>query len=240
MAMSANAEARQGAVDAVLTELGTVPAGLSDELFGVADVLAGSAQLRRAVTEPAFPVEDRRAVAGKLFGGRVSAVAVSVLDAAVSQNWRSGLAFVSAIERQGVRAVLLIAEQAGTLDEVEHTLFRFGRIVDATISCGRRWRTATYLSGARWLVATLLKGKVPRRRWPWPSGPWPSGDHTFRHHPGGYLLISAALRRRSLATVVVAHPLTADQEARLEAALTAQMKRPVNLMVVIDPTSSAG
>jgi F-type H+-transporting ATPase subunit delta len=67
-----------------------------------------------------------------------------------------------------------------------------------------------------------------------------AGDHTFDITLEGYLLISAALRRRSLATVVVAHPLTADQEARLEAALTAQMKRPVNLMVVIDPNLVGG
>ena len=241
MGMSANAEARQGAVDAVLTDLRTVPAGLSDELFAMADVLGGSAQLRRAVTEPAFPVEDRRAVAGKLFGGKVSALAVSVLDAAVSQNWRSGLAFVSAIERQGVRAVLLEAEQKGNLDEVEQTLFRFGRIVDSdhqlrTTLADRNAPLEARMS----LVSTLLQGKVPPESLALARRAVAAGDHTFDVTLESYLLISAALRRRSLATVVVAHPLTADQEARLQAALTAQAKRPVNLMVVVDPNLVGG
>jgi F-type H+-transporting ATPase subunit delta len=241
MGMSANAEARQGAVDAVLTDLRTVPAGLSDELFAMADVLGGSAQLRRAVTEPAFPVEDRRAVAGKLFGGKVSALAVSVLDAAVSQNWRSGLAFVSAIERQGVRAVLLEAEQKGNLDEVEQTLFRFGRIVDSdhqlrTTLADRNAPLEARMS----LVSTLLQGKVPPESLALARRAVAAGDHTFDVTLESYLLISAALRRRSLATVVVAHPLTADQEARLQAALAAQAKRPVNLMVVVDPNLVGG
>jgi F-type H+-transporting ATPase subunit delta len=241
MGMSANAEARQGAVDAVLTDLRTVPAGLSDELFAMADVLGGSAQLRRAVTEPAFPVEDRRAVAGKLFGGKVSALAVSVLDAAVSQNWRSGLAFVSAIERQGIRAVLLEAEQKGNLDEVEQTLFRFGRIVDSdhqlrTTLADRNAPLEARMS----LVSTLLQGKVPPESLALARRAVAAGDHTFDVTLESYLLISAALRRRSLATVVVAHPLTADQEARLQAALTAQAKRPVNLMVVVDPNLVGG
>src|SRR5450756_2180705 len=133
MALSANAEARQGAVDAVLTDLGTVPAGLSDELFAMADVLDSSAQLRKALTEPALPLDDRRAVARQLFTGKVSAVAITVLEAAIGQNWRSGLALVTAIDRQGVRAVLLAAEQEGRLDEVEETLFRFGRIADCLL-----------------------------------------------------------------------------------------------------------
>src|SRR5664280_2388571 len=111
MALSANAEARQGAVDAVLTDLGTVPAGLSDELFAIADILDSSAQLRKALTEPALPLEDRRAVLRQLFTGKVSAVAITVLEAGIGQNWRSGLALVTAIDRQGVRAVLLSAEQ---------------------------------------------------------------------------------------------------------------------------------
>jgi F-type H+-transporting ATPase subunit delta len=239
--MSANAEARQGAVDAVLTDLGTVPAGLSDELFAIADALGGSAQLRRAVTEPSFPVEDRRAVAQQLFGGKVSAAAVSVLDAAIAQNWRSGLALVTAMDRQGVRAELLTAEQAGTLDEVEHTLFRFGRIVDSEHELRTTLADRNAPLEARVaLVTRLLDGKVPPQTEALARRAVAAGDHTFDVTLESYLELSAALRRRSLATVVVAHPLTSDQEARLEAALTAQMKRPVNLMVVIDPNLVGG
>jgi F-type H+-transporting ATPase subunit delta len=241
MALSANAEARQGAVDAVLTDLGTVPSGLSYELFAISDVLGDSAQLRKAVAEPAFPVDDRRAVARQLFAGKVSAVAISVLEAAIAQNWRSGMALVSAMDRQGVRAALLIAEQAGRLDEVEETLFRFGRIVDGdhqlrTTLADRNAPLEARVS----LVTTLLQGKVPLETLALAQRAVAASDHTFDLTLESYLLISAALRRRSLATVVVAHPLTADQEARLQAALTAQAGRPVNLMVVVDPSLVGG
>ena len=241
MAMSANAEARQGAVDAVLTDLRTVPAGLSDELFAIADALGESAQLRRAVTEPAMPVADRQAVARQLFAGKVSEVAVSILVAGIGQNWRSALALVGAIDRQGVRAALLAAEQAGRLDQVEATLFRFGRIADGD----HQLRTTlgdrnASLEGRVEIVRTLLKGKVPDETIALAQRAVVARDHTFDQTLESYLQISATLRRRSLATVVVAHPLTTDQEARLEAALTAQAGRPVNLMVVVDPSLVGG
>ena len=241
MALSANAEARQGAVDRVLTDLGTVPPGLGDELFAIADLLDSSAQLRKALTEPALPLDARRAVLRQLFTGKVSAVAITVLEAGVGQNWRSGLALVAAIDRQGVRAVLLSAEQEGRLDEVEETLFRFGRIVDGDHALRTTLgdRNAP-LAAREALVTTLLQGKVPAETVALAKRSVAARNHTFDLTLESYLLISAALRRRSLATVVVAHPLSADQEARLQAALTAQVKRPVNLMVVVDPSLVGG
>ncbi len=171
----------------------------------------------------------------------MSAVAVSVLEVAIGQNWRSGLALVGVVDRQGVRAVLLTAEQAGTLDEVEETLFRFGRIVDSD----HRLRTTLAdrnapLAARAGLVTTLLRGKVPDETVALAQRAVAARDHTFDLTLESYLQISAALRRRSVATVVVAHPLSADQEARLQAALTAQMGRPVNLMVVVDPNLVGG
>jgi len=241
MALSANAEARQGAVDTVLTGLGTVPAGVSDDLFAMADVLDSSAQLRRALTEPSLPVEDRRTVARRLFEGKVSEPAIAVLEAAVGQNWRSGAALVHAIDRQGVRAVLLTAEQAGTLDQVEETLFRFGRIVDAD----HRLRTTlgdrnAPLATREAIVTRLLAKKVPDQTVALARRAVAAHNHTFDLTLESYLRISSALRRRSLATVHVAHPISADQEARLKAALTAQAGRPVNLMVVVDPSLVGG
>ncbi len=241
MAVSANAEARQGAVDSVLSGVGTVPPGVDDELFAVADALEASAQLRRALTEPSLPVEDRKAVARRLFDGKVSGVVISVLEAAIGQSWRSGLALVSAIDRQGVRAVLLTAEQEGTLDDVEESLFRFGRIVDSD----HRLRVTLGDSNApletrEALVTRLLSGKVPQQTLALARRAVMARGRTFDLTLESYLQVSAALRRRSMATVYAAHPLSADQEARLREALAAQARRPVTLMVVIDPSLLGG
>ncbi|HSN11757.1 MAG TPA: F0F1 ATP synthase subunit delta [Propionibacteriaceae bacterium] len=241
MALSANAEARQGAVDAVLSGLATVPPGIGDELFAVADALEESPQLRRALTEPALPVEDRRAVARRLFDGKVNPVVVSVIESAMGQSWRSGHAFASAIDRQGVRATLMTAEQAGVLDEVEETLFRFGRIVDADhelrTTLGDR---SAPLESREALVARLLAGKVPEQTIVLARRAVVARGRTFDLTLESYLQISAALRRRSIATVHVAHPISPDQEAKLRAALSAQAQRPVTLMVVVDPNLVGG
>ncbi len=241
MALSANAEARQGAVDDALLGLGTVPAGLSDDLFAMADAIEASPQLRRALVEPALPVADRRAVARQLFGGKVSVEAVTVLEAALGQNWRSGLALAAAIDRQGVRAVLLGAERAGRLDDVDEAVFRFGRIVDGD----HELRTTlgdrnAPLAARQALVDTLLAGKVPQEAATLARRAVAARNRTFDLTIANYLNVSAALRRRSVATVHVARALSAEQEARLQAALTEQVQRPVTLMVVVDPDLVGG
>lgn len=241
MALSANAEARQSAVDSALTGLGTVSGALGGELFAMADAVDASAQLRRALTEPALPIADRQAVAQRLFGGKVSDAAVTVLVAAIGQNWRSGSALAGALDRQGVRAVLLSAESDGTLEQVEETLFRFGRIVDAdhVLRTTLGDRNAS-LAARESVVATLLTGKVPPQTITLAQRAVAARNRTFDLTIEGYLVISAALRRRSVATVHVATALTAEQEARLQAALTAQVGRPVTLMVVVDPDLIGG
>ncbi len=241
MAMSANAEARQGAVDHALTGLGPVPATLSDELFAIADVLEGSAQLRRALTEPALPVADRRAVAEQLFSSRVSEAAITVLDEALGQNWRASNAFVGAVDRQGVRALLLVAQQAGRVDEVDETLFRFGRIVDADHALRATLADRNSpLEARQSLVTALLEGKVPPETIALARRAVAARNRTFDLTLASYLVLSAALRRHALATVHVATALSAEQEARLQAALTAQVNRPVTLMVVVDPNLVGG
>jgi F-type H+-transporting ATPase subunit delta len=190
---------------------------VSGDLFGVVDVLDATPQLRRALTDPNVDASARQKLAQGLLTGKVSPLALDVVSAAVGQPWSSGRALASAVERQAVRASLAHAEQQGRLDDVEEALFRFGRIVDADRELrGALANPAAPLGSRRDLVATLLTGKAQ------------------------YLNLSAALRRRVVATVRVAAPLTGEQQARLAATLTRQTGRAVNLHVVVDPAVVGG
>lgn len=238
--MSANAEARTSALDKVLD--GQQPtADLGQELFAVADALSGSPSLRRALTDAGTPEPARRDVVKALFGPKVSAAAVAVLEKAVSLSWATTGSFVAAIERQGVRAVLSQAIADGKLDTIEDQLFKVERLVEANpglrvalgerrVDVAARQQLLTDLVGTRVLPAVnalARRAVVARQR-------------TFDATVQGYLQVAAELRNRGIASVEVARPLTAEQESRLKAALSRQIGRDVTLNVVVNPAVLGG
>ena len=241
MAMSASAEARQNSVDGVLLGVAQVPDRVADDLFAVVDALDGSPPLRRTLVDPALSVAQRRQTATVLLQGKIDPVALQVVTHAVGLTWRSGRGLADAIERQAVRATLLTAQKAGRLDEVEESLFRFGRVVDAD----RELRAAlgnpqAPLALRQHVVAQLLGAKAPAETLTLAQRAVKARRRTFDLTIENYLLVSAQLRRRIVATVRVATELTAEQQARLRAALTAQAQRPVEVQVVVDPAVVGG
>lgn len=128
--MSAAAESRLKALDGVLDRQPASEA-LADELFAVVEAVGAQPSLRRALTDPSTPDEVRSQLTQSLFGDRVSGAAVAVLTEAARARWGTAGSFVAALERQGVRALLRTAQDAGRLDELEDQLFKVERLVDA-------------------------------------------------------------------------------------------------------------
>jgi ATP synthase F1 delta subunit len=62
--------------------------------------------------------------------GKVGQPALDLLKSAVSERWSADSDLVDAVELVSRQALLIRAEQAGQLDEVEDQLFRFSRILD--------------------------------------------------------------------------------------------------------------
>lgn len=233
--MSAAAESRLKALDAVLDGLPASEA-LADELFAVVEALGAQPTLRRALTDPSTPDVVRSQLTQSLFGGRVSGATVAVLSEAARARWGSSGAFVSALERQGVRALLRTAQDAGQLDELEDQLFKVERLVDGNpelrSTLGDR---RTPVEARQGLLGDLLEGKVLPPVVRLARRAVAARKRTFDLTVEDYLKSAAELRERAVATVRVARPLTAEQEARLKAALQRQVGRDVNLRVVLDP-----
>ncbi|SMO51404.1 F0F1 ATP synthase subunit delta [Propioniciclava tarda] len=238
--MSANADARQNALDRVL-DPAAATAAVGEELFAVADALSGSPSLRRALTDAGTAEEARVNVATSLFKGKVSDAALSVLLGAVKLAWSTTGSFVAAIERQGVRAVLEQARAAGQLDEVEDQLFKVGRAVDAhpelrvalgerQVPVAHRQQLIVDVLGRNALAATATLARravVARQR-------------TFDLTLQSYLATAAELRNRGIATVETARPLSDDQASRLKTALSRQLGRDVTLNVIVNPAVLGG
>lgn len=238
--MSANAEARRKELDSVLDAAGPT-AAVGDELFAAADALGASPSLRRALTDAGTPAEARGHVVDALFAAKVSAPALAVLQGAVRLSWNTTSALVSAIEREGVRAILSEAEGRGKLDDVEDELFKVGRVVDANpdlrVALAER---QVPLAGRQQLLDDVLGAKVLPETRSLAKRAVLARRRTFDNTIEDYLTTASELRNRSIATVEVAQPLTDEQAARLRAALARQAGRDITLNVIVNPAVIGG
>ncbi len=238
--MSTAAEARSSELDRVLDAQAQSPE-LAAELFAVADLLGGQAQLRNAMADPTVSDDRRSEFASGVFGSRVGASAAAVVSAAVGLRWGRASGLVAAIDRQGVRALLGHAQVEGKLDTVEDELFRFARTVVADQGLRRALDDRSAPVPLRQqLVTDLLASRADEDTVSLARRAVSAAKVSFNTSVEGYLALAAAIRARAIATVTVARPLATEQKERLQAALERQLGRQVNLQVIIDPSVVGG
>jgi F-type H+-transporting ATPase subunit delta len=213
-----------------------------DELFAVARLLDSEPGLRRTLTDPAREPEARAGLIRSLLEGKVSAETLDLLTGLASARWSAPRDLADAAEELAVRSLVIAAEQAGKLDDLEDDLFRFGRVVAAQ----PRLRAALadpYLpeERKRELLAALLDGKVT------PVAERLIAEATIR--PRGrsleasldaYARLAAERRQRLVAEVRVASVLTKRQQDRLAQALADLYGHEVHLNIVLDPQVMGG
>ncbi|CCG04751.1 F0F1 ATP synthase subunit delta [Blastococcus saxobsidens] len=215
---------------------------LAEELFAVARLLTGQPSLRRALSDPSGKPEERAALAQRLFGARLSPVALDLVEVSVRQRWSRPLDLVEAAMTLATDAALDAADLRGELDGVEDELFRFGRIVtgDRELSRLLSDRTAS-AQGKTELLDRLLSGRV---------SPVTelllrnvlTGSHAGTAGVAVERLSEVASRRRgqSVARVTTAVPLRPAQEQRLVDVLTRLYGRTIGLQVTVDPSVLGG
>jgi F-type H+-transporting ATPase subunit delta len=217
-------------------------AALADELFSVARLLDGQLALRRALSDPAGKPDERAALATRLFGTRVSPLAVDLVETVASQRWSRPPDLVEAFMALATEAALDAADANGQLEDVEDELFRFGRIVGADRELGRILsdRKAP-AAGKAALLDRLLSGRVS-----------PVTEQLLRNvltapHAGSAenaieRLSDVASRRRgqSTARVTTAVALTDAQEQQLTEVLGRIYGRTIGLQVTVDPSVLGG
>ena len=237
--MSIESEAAVAELDAALDRI-QVSDGLADELFGVVDLLEDTPALRRALTDPSTPTEQRQALAAGLLNGKVSEQAVSLTAEAVSKRLGSR-ALLDALERQAVRTVLKVTQADNLLDEVEDQLFRFGRLVegDADLRAAITDRSSS-VERRESLVDSLLDGRAIPQALRLAKRAIGARDRNFARTLNGYVEEAATLRNRVIATVRVARPLDQQQRDRLQSALARQVGREVALQEIVEPDLIGG
>ncbi|HEY2574720.1 MAG TPA: F0F1 ATP synthase subunit delta [Streptosporangiaceae bacterium] len=210
---------------------------VGDELFAVVRLLDSEHGLRRALTDPARQAEAKAGLARSLLDGRVSAQTLDLVAGLASARWSAARDLADAAEELAVKAVVIAAEQAGNLDDLEDDLFRFGRV---TMGQPELYSALTnpYLPGERkqGLLNALLDGKVSAEaeRLITQAALEPRG-RSLEANLDSYANAAAERRQRLVAVVRVASALSREQQDRLAAALAAIYGHDVFLNIVLDP-----
>jgi F-type H+-transporting ATPase subunit delta len=214
---------------------------VGDELFAVVRLLDDEHGLRRALADPSKPADEKRAVAGRLLHGKISAPTERLVTEAVAATWASPGELSDALEQLAVEALTIVAQNENTLDDLEDDLFRFGRLVSAQPGLRSALIGSTSSDAKASLLSGLLSDKV--------SPVSLSLITQVLTHPRGRspqavldLCASIAARRREqlVAVVRVAAELTAAQRQRLASALTSAYGQGIHLNVVHDPAVVGG
>lgn len=228
-ALAASAQA----LDAQSVDLQTVR-----ELFSAASVIGSSSQLGGALADPTASVEARSQVISAVFGKQFQPATIAALSAVISQRWSKPADLIAGIEDLGVRAAARAAEGA----DLEGELFAVSRLVaenpELELALGARMGDA---SAKGKLVEQLIAGKASEATTLIVSSlvQDPRGRRV-RGMLSHAMSIVASQRGGLVATVTSATALSADQQGRLQTALSKTYGGHVSLNVVIDPTVVGG
>lgn len=234
--------AGQERLEALLSAPGAAPETLADELFAVANLLAGKAGLRRALTDPSRGGSAKADLMQRLLTGKVSGPTLDLLSGLVRGRWAAPLDLADTIEALAVSAVLASAERGDRLESVEDELFRFARLVAGNTQLRDAFSSRTEGDDRKAaLVERLLSGKVAPQtlRLATQAAVHPRGLRTERALEA-YVEAAAERRRQLVAHVVTAMALTSAQRERLSTSLRRTYGRPIRLNIDLDPQVVGG
>ncbi|MGW4871535.1 F0F1 ATP synthase subunit delta [Streptomyces chartreusis] len=226
-----------------LTDNTSVDAGrLADELAAVTALLDREVSLRRVLTDPAQAGEAKAELAQRLLGGQVGGETADLLAGMVRSRWSQSRDLVDALEELADTADLTAAQKAGTLDDVEDELFRFGRIVSSNteLRAALTDRAAT-TSAKSALLRSLLGGraKATTERLVTRLVTAPRG-RSLESGLESLSKLAAERRQRLVAVVTTAVPLSDTQRRRLGAALGKLYGHTMHLNIDVDPEVVGG
>lgn len=214
---------------------------LGAELFDVVAVLDREPALRRVLTDPSTEAAAKSLLAKQVFGGQLSADALSVLETAAGGRWASGRDLTDGIETAGVTAVVATADAAGELDAVETELFEVGGLVRSDAELRQVVSDRALPAAAKGeLLSTLLRGKVTATTLALAVQASVARTGSFEKALAAFGDTAAARRSRLLAEVRVAYDLDDTEKGRLASALGKKYGRDVHLNIVVDPTVIGG
>ncbi|RJL24580.1 F0F1 ATP synthase subunit delta [Bailinhaonella thermotolerans] len=235
--------ASRTAYDEVAAQFDEVAASVEPgELFEVVALLDREHGLRRTVSDPARPAEQKTQIVRVLLEGKVSAATLRVVEAAVAVRWGRSGDLGDTLERLAVYAAADRADAAGQLDDLEDELFRFGRLIESNPELrSTLGNPALPAEGKRALLAQLLSGKAtPATIALVSEAATRARGRSLDKGLDQFGQWVAQRKQRLVAVVRSAVALTEEQKARIGAWLRGTYGREVHLNIEVDPQVLGG
>ena len=216
-------------------------ATLAADLTSVAELLQREPVVTRHLTGPTDVVEPKVRLVQRLFSGKIGAPALTLVSDAASGRWSAEADLIAGLQYAARQALLVSAERAGTVDEVEDQLFRFSRILDAQprldvllsdTSAPLERRTAllrNVVGSANQITAALLEQTLRLVR-----------GQSAHQAVTELAQIAVARRGEIVAEVGAAAQLSESQRKRLDAVLSRIYNHPVRVQVDVNPLLLGG
>jgi F-type H+-transporting ATPase subunit delta len=233
---------RKSLADLVSKQSATDAAQFSADLFTALTVLSSSVGLRRALTDNSRDAASKAELISNLFSKNVTEAAKTLFSQAASLRWSNPAEIADAIENLAVESASAAADKSGELEQLEHQLFDFARVLIANPEFRQALNTASDTDASKVsLLESVVNGKyslhtinllkrvVVLRR----GRSIDATLATYSHYVSNS-------RNRLVAHVKTAIALTDSQISALIAALTKQMGKEVHINIEIDPKVLGG
>lgn len=219
----------------------SVDEAVGEGLLSIVGVLADDVSLRKTLADAAVDPTAKGAVLDRLFGTRVDGVSLEIARSAAGHHWARTQDLVTALEVAGVTAVAASAQAQSRLGRVEEELFRFARTIETHHELGWALGSDGPADAKRALVRDLLGSAAAQETLllAQQAAAHPRGIRVTETLDN-YGEVLAARQRRSVAEVVVARPLTPQQQERLTQSLSRSYGRELVLHVQVDPDVVGG
>ncbi|PQM47549.1 ATP synthase subunit b-delta [Mycobacterium talmoniae] len=218
---------------------------LAADLASVAALLDRETVVTRYLTQPADDPAPRVRLVQRLVSGKIADSALELVKAAVAERWSANADLVDAIELLARQALLVRAERAGQVDEVEDQLFRFSRVLDAQPRLDTLLSDNTAPAERRVALLRNVLDSAGGNANPIAVALLSQTIGLLRGEPAaqavlGLAEVAVARRGEVIAHVGAAGDLSDAQRTRLTAVLSRIYGHPVTVQMQIDPALLGG
>ncbi|SDS18348.1 F0F1 ATP synthase subunit delta [Corynebacterium timonense] len=218
-----------------------VAAQIGTELFLVVDQLDLDRSLRVAVADNALDADQREGILLTVFGEKVAEPTAQILRAVAREEWSSSRDLRTGLVWLGRRALLLGAENQGTLEEVEDELFQLSVLLEQEKQLTQLLADRT--AGAqqkRGLLANVIYGKVTMFTEALALQVIGRPEHNPVDDLAAVAALVADMRGKAVARVTSAEALDASQREALAGKLETIYGREMAIHTEVDPSLLGG
>ncbi|MGZ8179401.1 F0F1 ATP synthase subunit B/delta [Williamsia sp. SKLECPSW1] len=212
------------------------------DLADVVAVLTREHVLRKHLGEPSDDAESKRRLVDAVFGSSVREETQALLRTAAVGRWSETADLTQALERLARFALLVVADRASTIDDVEDELFRLGRLLVAEprVSALLSDQNAS-IEGRLSLLDSVIDGKVD----PTTEALVAQTVRLLRGQSAASAVsdlaeLAAARRGETVAHIIAAIEPTDSQRERIAGVLGRIYGREISTQIEVDPDLLGG